>query len=112
VLNPRNTNNNPSSRITTMSKPAEISSPTQLSSLLSSSRVSIVSRGASTAAASWIANGCCPVYNEENQSSKAIAPVYEQLAGQLARPGRVAFARVSVVGQATIAQGYSVTKYV
>lgn len=51
------------------------------------------------------------VYNEGNQSSKAIAPVYNQLAGQLARAGRVSFARVSVVGQATIAQSYSVTKY-
>src|SRR4051812_14068853 len=51
------------------------------------------------------------VYNEGNQSSKAIAPVYDQLAWQLARPGRVGFAKVSVVGQATIAQSYSVTKY-
>jgi len=51
------------------------------------------------------------VYNEGNQSSKAIAPVYDQLAGQLARAGRVSFAKVSVVGQATIAQSYSVTKY-
>ncbi|KAF2832041.1 DUF1000-domain-containing protein [Ophiobolus disseminans] len=75
-----------------MSKPVEISSPSQLSTLLSSSRVVVVN-----------------FYNEGNQSSKAIAPVYEQLAGQLVRAGRVTFAKVSVVKQATIAQSYSVT---
>jgi len=96
-----------------MSKPAEISSPAQLSSLLSSSRVVVVNckQRRKHRGKKLVANVCCPVYNEGNQSSKAIAPVYEQLAGQLARPGRVAFARVSVVGQATIAQSYSVTKY-
>jgi hypothetical protein len=51
------------------------------------------------------------VYNGENASSKAIAPVYDQLSGQLARPDRVTFAKVNVVSQATIAQSYNVTKY-
>jgi hypothetical protein len=51
------------------------------------------------------------VYNEENTSSKAVAPVYDQLAGQLSRANRITFAKVSVVAQATIAQSYSVTKY-
>jgi hypothetical protein len=50
------------------------------------------------------------VYNGENTSSKAIAPVYDQLSGQLSRPSRVTFAKVSVVAQATIAQSYNVTK--
>lgn len=54
----------------------------------------------------------CSVYNEENTSSKSIAPVYDQLASQLSRANRVTFAKVSVVGQATIAQSYSVTKSV
>jgi hypothetical protein len=51
------------------------------------------------------------VYHGENASSKAVAPVYEQLAGQLSRASRITFAKVSVVAQATIAQSYSVTKY-
>ncbi|KAH8731353.1 PITH domain-containing protein [Phaeosphaeriaceae sp. PMI808] len=75
-----------------MSNPVEISSPSQLSTLLSSSRVVVIF-----------------FYNEENTSSKAIAPVYNQLSAQLARPNRVTFAKVSVVAQATIAQSYSVT---
>lgn len=53
----------------------------------------------------------CAVYNEENTSSKAIAPVYDQLAGQLSRPGKVTFTKVSTVQQAQIAQSYNVTKY-
>lgn len=43
-------------------------------------------------------------------SSKAIAPIYDQLAGQLSRPNRVSFAKVSVVQQAQIAQSYNITK--
>jgi hypothetical protein len=50
-----------------------------------------------------------PVYNEGNTSSKAIAPVYDQLAGQLSRANRVTFARVSIVKYAPIAESYSVT---
>ncbi|KAH7077074.1 PITH domain-containing protein [Paraphoma chrysanthemicola] len=75
-----------------MSGTVEITSPAQLSTLLSSSRIVVVN-----------------FYNEGNTSSKAVAPVYDQLAGQLARPSRVTFAKVSVVSQATIAQSYSVT---
>jgi hypothetical protein len=52
-----------------------------------------------------------PVYNEENTSSKAIAPVYDQLAGQLSRPNKVTFTKVSTVQQAQIAESYNVTKY-
>lgn len=52
-----------------------------------------------------------PVYNEANTSSQAIAPVYDQLAGQLARANRVTFAKVSTVQQTQIAQSYNVTKY-
>jgi hypothetical protein len=58
------------------------------------------------------ANVCWSVYNENNTSSKAIAPVYDQLSGQLSRPNRVTFAKISVVTQATIAQSYSITKFV
>ncbi|KAJ4370572.1 Thioredoxin-like protein 1 [Neocucurbitaria cava] len=75
-----------------MSGTVEISSPAQLSTLLSSSRVVVVN-----------------FYNEGNTSSKAIAPVYDQLASQLARPNRVTFAKVSTVQQAQIAQSYNVT---
>ncbi|EOA80962.1 Thioredoxin-like protein 1 [Exserohilum turcicum] len=75
-----------------MSATVEIKSPAQLSSLLSSSRVVVVN-----------------FYNEENTSSKAIAPVYDQLAGQLSRPGKVTFSKVSTVQQAQIAQSYNVT---
>ncbi|KAF1943416.1 DUF1000-domain-containing protein [Clathrospora elynae] len=75
-----------------MSATVEISSPAQLSALLSSSRIVVVN-----------------FYNEENTSSKAIAPVYDQLAGQLSRADRVTFAKVSTVQQAQIAQSYNVT---
>ena len=50
------------------------------------------------------------VYNEENTSSKAIAPVYDQLASQLARPNKLTFSKVSVIAQKQIAQSYNVTK--
>jgi hypothetical protein len=56
-----------------------------------------------------LTNFCCAVYNEENTSSKAIAPVYDQLAGQLSRPNRVTFAKVSVKKQAQIGESYSIT---
>ncbi|KAF1838612.1 DUF1000-domain-containing protein [Decorospora gaudefroyi] len=75
-----------------MSGTVEIKSPAQLSSLLSSSRVVVVN-----------------FYNEENTSSKAIAPVYDQLAGQLSRPAKVTFTKVSTVQQAQIAESYNVT---
>lgn len=56
-----------------------------------------------------VTNICYAVYNEENQSSKAIAPVYDQLAQQLSRPSRVAFAKVSVKQQTQIAESYNIT---
>ncbi|KAF2134315.1 DUF1000-domain-containing protein [Dothidotthia symphoricarpi CBS 119687] len=70
----------------------DITSPSQLSSLLSSSRIVVLN-----------------FYNEANTSSKAIAPLYDQLAGQLSRANRVSFAKVSVVQQAQIAQSYNIT---
>ncbi|KAI4659696.1 uncharacterized protein J4E79_006232 [Alternaria viburni] len=75
-----------------MSRVIEITRPAVLSELLSSSRIVVIN-----------------FYNEENTSSKAIAPVYDQLAGQLTRPGQIAFAKVSTVQQAQIAQSYNVT---
>ncbi|KAH9878444.1 hypothetical protein IAQ61_001716 [Plenodomus lingam] len=75
-----------------MSGTLEISSPGQLSTLLSSSRIVVVN-----------------FYNENNTSSTAIAPVYEKLAGQLSRANRVTFAKVSTVKQAQIAQSYNIT---
>ncbi|KAH7560181.1 PITH domain-containing protein [Bipolaris maydis] len=75
-----------------MSGTVEIKSPAQLSSLLSSSRVVVVN-----------------FYNEQNLSSQTIAPVYDQLASQLSRPGKVTFTKVSTVQQAQIAQSYNVT---
>jgi thiol-disulfide isomerase/thioredoxin len=50
------------------------------------------------------------VYNEWNAACKAIAPVYDQLASQLTRPGIVTFAKVNAEQQAQIAQSYSITK--
>jgi thioredoxin-like negative regulator of GroEL len=52
---------------------------------------------------------CCAVYNEENQSSKAIIPVYDQLAQQLSRANKITFAKVSVKKQAQIAESYNIT---
>ncbi|KAL1611003.1 Thioredoxin-like protein 1 [Nothophoma quercina] len=75
-----------------MSGSVETTSAAQLSQLISSSRIVVLN-----------------FYNEENQSSKAIAPVYDQLAQQLSRPNRVTFAKVSVKKQAQIAESYNIT---
>jgi len=75
-----------------MSDTTEITQPAQLSALLSSSRVVVVF-----------------FYNEANTSSKSIAPLYDTLASQIASARRMAFAKVSVVAQATIAQSYNIT---
>ncbi|KAH9860444.1 hypothetical protein J1614_011775 [Plenodomus biglobosus] len=75
-----------------MSGTVDISSPGQLSTLLSSSRIVVIN-----------------FYNENNTSSTAIAPVYDKLAGQLSRANRVTFAKVSTVTQAQIAQSYNIT---
>jgi hypothetical protein len=56
-----------------------------------------------------VANVCCTVYNEENQSSKAIIPVYDQLAQNLSRANKVIFTKVSVKKQAQIAESYNIT---
>jgi thiol-disulfide isomerase/thioredoxin len=57
---------------------------------------------------SWILT-LITVYNEDNQSSKSIAPVYDKLGQELSRSGRITFARVSVKTQAPIAESYNIT---
>ncbi|KAL1595762.1 Thioredoxin-like protein 1 [Paraconiothyrium brasiliense] len=68
-----------------MSGSTQISSPEQLRNLLSSSRIVVVN------------------------SSTTIAPVYDQLAASLARPGAVSFAKVNAEQQPQIAQSYGAT---
>ncbi|KAF2644390.1 DUF1000-domain-containing protein [Massarina eburnea CBS 473.64] len=68
----------------------QISSPSQLSSLLSSSRIVVVN-----------------FYNEWNPACKAVAPVYDQLAGSLSRSGNIIFAKVNAEQQGQIAESYS-----
>ncbi|KAF3044733.1 hypothetical protein E8E12_009978 [Didymella heteroderae] len=75
-----------------MSGSVETSSASQLSQLISSSRIVVLN-----------------FYNEENQSSKAIIPVYDQLAQQLSRANKITFAKVSVKKQAQIAESYNIT---
>ncbi|KAH6629827.1 PITH domain-containing protein [Boeremia exigua] len=75
-----------------MSGSVEISGAPQLSQLISASRIVVLN-----------------FYNEDNQSSKAIAPVYDQLSEKLSRPNRITFARVSVKKQAQIAESYNIT---
>ncbi|KAF2684936.1 putative thioredoxin [Lentithecium fluviatile CBS 122367] len=70
----------------------QISSPSQLSSLLSSSRIVVVN-----------------FYNEWNQTSKTIIPIFDQLSNSLSRPGNITFAKVNAEQQAQIAQSYSAT---
>ncbi|KAF2003386.1 DUF1000-domain-containing protein [Amniculicola lignicola CBS 123094] len=68
----------------------DITSPQQLSSLLSSSRIVVVN-----------------FYNEWNAACKAINPLYETIAGQLSRPS-LTFTRVNAEQQPQIATSYSV----
>ncbi|KAF1949610.1 thioredoxin 1 [Byssothecium circinans] len=75
-----------------MSDPVQISSPAQLSSLLSSSRIVVVN-----------------FYNEWSGACKAIAPVYNQLSGTLSRPGNVTFTKVNAEQQPQIAESYGAT---
>ncbi|KAF2710320.1 DUF1000-domain-containing protein [Pleomassaria siparia CBS 279.74] len=75
-----------------MSGPVQISSPAQLTSLLSSSRVVVVN-----------------FYKESSSTSKALSGVYDQLANQLSRPNLVTFTKVDVDQQAQIAESYSAT---
>ncbi|KAF9730486.1 hypothetical protein PMIN06_001338 [Paraphaeosphaeria minitans] len=75
-----------------MSGSTQISSPEQLRTLLSSSRIVVVN-----------------FYNEWNPACKTISPVYDQLAASLARPGVVSFAKVNAEQQTQIAQSYSAT---
>lgn len=75
-----------------MSGSVEVSSASALSSLISSSRIVVLN-----------------FYNEDNESSKSIAPVYAKLGQELSRPGRITFARASVKTQAQIAESYNIT---
>ncbi|KAI9931118.1 hypothetical protein ASPWEDRAFT_101045 [Aspergillus wentii DTO 134E9] len=70
----------------------QISSKEQFSSLLTSSTIVV---------SDFYADWCGPC--------KAIAPVYEQLARQLSRPGRITFTKVNVDHQQDIAKTYGVT---
>ncbi|KAJ9645379.1 Thioredoxin-like protein 1 [Coniosporium apollinis] len=75
-----------------MSKTVQIGSPSQFSSLLSSSRIVV---------ADFYADWCGPC--------KAIAPLYEQLSSQLSRPDKITFTKVNTDTQKQIAQSYSIT---
>ncbi|CAI6341453.1 unnamed protein product [Periconia digitata] len=75
-----------------MSGSVQITSPSQLSTLLSSSRIVVVN-----------------FYNEWSPACKTINPVYDQLASSLSRPGNVTFAKVNAEQQGQIAQSYSAT---
>ncbi|KAK8158947.1 putative thioredoxin [Phyllosticta citrichinensis] len=69
-----------------------IESPSQLSSLLSSSRIVVID---------FYADWCGPC--------KAIAPVYEQLARSLSRPNVITFTKVNTDAQQQVAQSYNIT---
>ncbi|KAK7536668.1 putative thioredoxin [Phyllosticta citricarpa] len=69
-----------------------IESPSQLSSLLSSSRIVVID---------FYADWCGPC--------KAIAPVYEQLARSLSRPNVITFTKVNTDNQQQVAQSYNIT---
>ncbi|PVH95021.1 DUF1000-domain-containing protein [Periconia macrospinosa] len=75
-----------------MSGSVQITSPSQLSTLLSSSRIVVVN-----------------FYNEWSPACKTINPVYDQLASSLSRPGNVTFAKVNAEQQSQIAQSYGAT---
>ncbi|KAK0892571.1 Thioredoxin-like protein 1 [Friedmanniomyces endolithicus] len=75
-----------------MSKVIPVTSPHHFTQLLSSSRIVI--------ADCW-AEWCGPC--------KAIAPVYEQLATQLSRPGQITFAKIDTEAQKDIARTYNIT---
>ncbi|EGP85627.1 unnamed protein product [Zymoseptoria tritici ST99CH_1E4] len=75
-----------------MSKTVSISSPSQFSSLLSSSRIVV---------ADFYADWCGPC--------KAIAPVYEALSAQLSRPGQITFTKINTDEQKDIAQTYNIS---
>ncbi|KAF2108958.1 PITH domain-containing protein [Lophiotrema nucula] len=74
-----------------MSGPITITSPQQLSSLLSSSRIVVVN-----------------FYNEWSATSKALGTIYDQLAGNLQRPNVVTFAKVNAEQQTQISESYAV----
>jgi hypothetical protein len=94
-----------------MSGPVQISSPAQLTSLLSSSRVVVVNcKLCLVARLIYTDDPCSAVYKESSTTSAALSTVYEQLAGQLSRPNTITFTKVDVDQQAQIAQSYSVTR--
>ncbi|KAJ4301269.1 Thioredoxin-like protein 1 [Kalmusia sp. IMI 367209] len=70
----------------------QITSSADLNTLLSVSRIVVLN-----------------FYNEWNEACKTIAPVYDQLANTLSRPGAVAFAKVNAEQQPQIAQSYGAT---
>ncbi|PSN65661.1 DUF1000-domain-containing protein [Corynespora cassiicola Philippines] len=75
-----------------MSGATQISSPTQLSTLLTSSRLVVVN-----------------FYTDADDSYQPIAHIYDSLANQLSRANAIAFAKVNTTQQAQIAQSYNIT---
>lgn len=100
-----------------MSKTVHISSPSEFSSLLSSSRVVVVDCKCHMRLPHlelppilWalMRNGFV-VYADWCGPCKAIAPLYEQLSAQLSRPKILTFTKVDTDKQKEIAESYSVT---
>ncbi|MCJ1245143.1 hypothetical protein MMC30_002344 [Trapelia coarctata] len=75
-----------------MSKTKNISSASEFSNLLGTSRVVVTD---------FYADWCGPC--------KQIAPIYEQLSAQLSRPSKVTFTKVNVDNQVEIAAKYQIT---
>ena len=73
-------------------KPVAITSPQHFTEILSSSRIVV---------ADFWATWCGPC--------KAIAPIYDQLATQLSRPGKITFTKVDTDAQKEIAQSYNIS---
>ncbi|KAL2127587.1 hypothetical protein VTI74DRAFT_10450 [Chaetomium olivicolor] len=75
-----------------MSKTVNISSPSQFSEVLRSSRLVV---------ADFMAEWCAPC--------KAVSPIFEQLSAALSRPNLVTFVKVDTDQQKEVAQAYRVT---
>ncbi|KAK4240821.1 PITH domain-containing protein [Achaetomium macrosporum] len=75
-----------------MSKTINISSPTQLSEVLQSSRLVVAN-----------------FYTESSQASQQVAPVFEQLSAALSRPDLVTFVKVDTNQQKDVVQAYRIT---
>lgn len=94
-----------------MSKTVQIGSPSQFSSLLSSSRIVVADCKPSQHFVFSKLPQLTPrvVYADWCGPCKAIAPLYEQLSSQLSRPDKITFTKVNTDTQKQIAQSYSIT---